>query len=481
MPNAVVVGSGPNGLAAAVRLAQHGVAVTVLEAADRLGGGARTTEKLVEGMLHDECSAVHPTAVLSPHLRELPLDRYGLRWRHPEVMLAHPLDDGTCAVLRGSAEETAAGLPAGDGERWLQVFGPLAAHVETTAGDLLGPLTRWPSHPLRLAQFGLRAVPPAALMRKLWRSPATQSLFLGAAAHVMHDLRAPMTSSVAAMLIAAGHRFGWPVAEGGSQAITDALTGLLHDLGGRTETGRPVESTSDLPEADVVLLDTAPASAARIFEGRLPKRVHRAYHRWRYGPAAFKVDFAVRGGVPWRDANCAAAGTVHLGGDPDEMLRTTRDVHQGRMPATPFVLVGQQYLADPSRSASDVHPVWAYAHVPQGHAGDATAAIIDQIERFAPGFADRVVACSAKDPGELERGNPNYVGGNILTGANDPFQLVFRPRLTLHPYDTGLPGVYLCSAATPPGAGVHGMSGYHAANRALRHLERANGRHAAAT
>lgn len=470
MVKAVVVGSGPNGLAGAVRLAQHGVEVTVLEASDRLGGGARTTEKLVAGTLHDECSAVHPTAVLSPFLRGLGLERYGLRWRHPEVMLAHPLDDGTSAVLRGTAEETASGLPAGDGERWLRAFGPLAAHVETTADDLLGPLLRWPSHPVHLARFGLRAVPPAALMRRWWRAPATQSLFLGVAAHVMHDLRAPMTSSVAAMLIAAGHRFGWPVAEGGSQAVTDALTALLRDLGGTTVTGTRVESTSDLPEADVLLLDTAPSAAAAILGDRLPPRVRRAYRRWRHGPAAFKVDFAVRGGVPWRDADCRAAGTVHLGGGPDEVLRTARDVHRGRMPVAPFVLVGQQYLADPTRSAGDVHPVWAYAHVPRGHDGDATAAIIGQIERFAPGFAGRVVAHSAKDPAELARGNANYVGGNILTGANDPFQLVFRPRPTSRPYDTGVPGTYLCSAATPPGAGVHGMGGYHAAGRALEHL-----------
>ncbi|HUQ56998.1 NAD(P)/FAD-dependent oxidoreductase [Lentzea sp.] len=440
MPKAVVVGSGPNGLAAAVRLAQHGVEVTVLEAADRLGGGARTTEKLVAGTLHDECSAVHPTAVLSPYLRTLGLERYGLRWRHPAVMLAHPLDDGTCAVLRRSVEETAAGLPGGDGKRWARVFGPLAAHVDATAEDLLGPLLRWPAHPVHLARFGLRAVPPAALMRRWWRSPAAQSLFLGVAAHVMHDLRAPMTSSVAAMLIAAGHRFGWPVAEGGSQAITDALTGLLRDLGGRTLTGRRVESAADLPEADVVLLDTSPRTAARIFG--LPARVDRAYRRWRHGPAAFKVDFAVRGGVPWRSPACGAAGTVHLGGGPDEVLRTARDVHRGRMPSAPFVLVGQQYLADPGRSAGDVHPVWSYAHVPHGYRGDATAAVIGQIERFAPGFADRVVALSARSPADLARGNENFVGGNILTGANDPFQLLFRPRLTPHPYDTGLPGVY---------------------------------------
>jgi phytoene dehydrogenase-like protein len=473
MPEAVVVGSGPNGLAAAVTLAGHGVAVTVLEAADRIGGGTRTTGKLVAGTLHDECSAVHPLAALSPFLRGLRLERHGLEWRHPEVLVAHPLDDGTCGVLRRSLDDTVAGLPRRDGERWRRLFSPLTARIDDTAPDLLGPLLRVPAKPLHVARFALRAAPPAALLRRLFTEDATQGLFLGIAAHVMHDLNRPLTSSVATLLIAAGHHVGWPVAKGGSRAITDALARLLVDRGGKILTSHPVTSTADLPPADLVLLDTSPSGAAAILGDRLPPRVRRAYRRWRHGPGAFKVDFAVRGGVPWTAEPCRRAGTVHLGGGPAEVIRSAADVHRGTRPQRPFVLVGQQYLADPTRSADDVHPVWAYAHVPHGDTGDATRSIIDQIERFAPGFSSRVVAHSTKTTT-----NPNHVGGDILTGANTPWQIVARPRLTTNPYGTGVPGVYLCSAATPPGAGVHGMSGHHAAERAWTdHLSRpASGR-----
>jgi phytoene dehydrogenase-like protein len=458
---AVVVGSGPNGLAAAVALARRGAAVTVLEAADRIGGGTRTSEKLVDGTLHDECSAVHPMAALSPFLRGLRLERYGLRWCHPEVLVAHPLDDGTCGALLRSLEDTAAGLPHRDGKRWHQVFSPLVRGIDAAAPDLLGPLARFPAHPLQVARFGLRAALPATLLSRAWTGAPTRGLFLGIAAHVMHDLGRPLTSSVAAVLIAAGHRVGWPVARGGSRAITDALALLLADLGGEIVTSHPVTSEADLPPADLVLFDTSPSGAAAILGDRLPHGVRRAYRDWRHGPAAFKVDFAVRGGVPWTAEPCRRAGTVHLGGGPDEVVGTARDVHRGVLPDRPFVLVGQQHLADPSRSAGNVHPVWAYAHVPHGHTGDVTQAVVDQIERFAPGFSARVVARSSKSAADLESSNPNQVGGDILTGANTPWQIVAR-----NPYYTGVPGRYLCSAATPPGAGVHGMSGYHAAERA---------------
>nr|WP_042185394.1 NAD(P)/FAD-dependent oxidoreductase [Kibdelosporangium sp. MJ126-NF4] len=470
MGTAVVVGSGPNGLAGAVELARNGMRVTVLEASDRIGGGTRTTEKLVDGTLHDECSAVHPMAALSPFLRGLELERYGLRWLHPAALLAHPLDDGECGVLRRSVEETASGFTRADGRRWQQVFGALAQNIDTTAHDLLGPFTRWPGHPVRLAQFGLRAAPPATLLSRAWRAPAVRGLFLGAAAHIMHDLRAPMTSSVATMLIAAGHRFGWPVAEGGSRAISDALAALLETLGGRVITGQRVTSLRDFPDADVVLLDTAPAAAADIVGHALPRRVDRAYRRWRHGPSAFKVDFVVREGVPWKNELCGQAGTVHLGGSPADVVRGARDVSRGVLPESLFVLVGQQYVADPSRSAGDAHPVWAYAHVPHGYTGDATPLIVEQIERFAPGFSARVIASSSKDTEAIHSANANFVGGDILTGGNDLRQLLLRPRPALDPYYTGVPGVYLCSAATPPGAGVHGMNGYHAARRALAGL-----------
>ena len=463
---AVVVGSGPNGLAAAVALARHGVAVTVLEAADRIGGGTRTSENPVTGTLDDECSAVHPMAELSPFLRGLHLERHGLEWCHPEVLVAHPLDDGTAGVLHRSLDETAAGLSHQDGRRWRKLFSPLVERLDETAPDLLGPLLRRPARPLHLARFGLRALPPANLLRRAWTEPAPQSLFLGIAAHVMHDLDHPLTSSVGALLIAAGHHVGWPVAKGGSRSITDALAHLLTELGGTVVTSHPVTSTADLPPSDLLLLDTSPSGAAAILGDRLPPRVRRAYRRWRHGPGAFKVDFTVRGGVPWTAPACRRAGTVHLGGSPDEIVATAGEVHRGTLPDRPFVLVGQQYLADPGRSAGDLHPVWAYAHVPHGCADDATRRIVDQVERFAPGFSTRIVTRTSKSTHELSATNPNRIGGDILTGANTPWQIVARPRLTPNPYRTGVPGVYLCSAATPPGAGVHGMNGHHAAELA---------------
>jgi phytoene dehydrogenase-like protein len=476
MVRAVVVGAGPNGLAGAVALAREGVEVTVLEAAHRIGGGARSTERLLPGLLHDDCSAVHPMAMLSPFLRSLELERHGLRWRHPEIALAHPFDDGSAAALYRSLERTAEELGAPDGARWRRMFAPLVRGVDDSAADILAPVLRLPRHPLRFARFGIAAAPPAAVLARIWRHAPARALFAGVAAHVMHPLEAPLTSSVAALLVAAGHRHGWPVAEGGSQAITDALARVLAGHGGRVETDRPVRSLADLPPADIVLLDLTPAAAADLLDGRLPGRVARAYRRWRHGPAAFKVDFAVSGGIPWQAPSCRRAGTVHLGGTAAEVAATLRQVHRGVLPERPFVLVGQQYLADPSRSSGDVHPVWAYAHVPRGYPGDATALVTAQIERFAPGFRERVVAHASRSCAETAAHNRNYVAGDILGGSNTPWQLVARPRLSTNPYSTGVPGFYLCSAATPPGAGVHGMNGYHAARRALADLRRGAGR-----
>lgn len=467
MVRAVVVGAGPNGLAGAVTLAVHGVEVTVLEAADRAGGGARSSEDLLPGLLHDDCSAVHPTAMVSPFFRSLDLQRYGVRWCHPPVALAHPLDDGTAATLHRSLDETVESLGRSDGPRWRWTFGPLADAIDDTAEDVLGPLLRVPRHPVAMARFAIRAGLPATLLARAWRGQAARALFAGVAAHIMHPLSAPLTSSVAALLISAGHRHGWPVAEGGTQSVTDALVRALREHGGAVHTDHVVHRLADLPPAEIVLLDLAPAAAAQVLGDRLPSRVERAYRRWRHGPAAFKVDFAVQGGVPWRAPQALRAGTVHLGGAADEIALSLREVHRGRMPRRPFVLVAQQYLADPSRSVGDVHPVWAYAHVPHGYAGDATGAVITQIERFAPGFRDRVLASKSRSVVRSATLNPNYVGGDIVGGSNDMRQLLARPRISTDPYFTGVPGVYLCSAATPPGAGVHGMNGYHAAVRAL--------------
>lgn len=463
---AVVVGSGPNGLAGAVALAQAGVRVRVLEQAATIGGGTRTEELTVPGLRHDVCSAVHPFGIASPYLASLPLAEHGLVWRWPEVDLAHPLDDGSAAVMVRDLDQTCAGLGV-DGPAWRRTFAPLVRRFDDLAGDVLGPVLRWPGHPLLMARFGLNAGLPAAAFVRRFHTPAARALFAGSAAHVYRPLSGLATASVALMLTAAGHAHGWPVAEGGSAAITRALASLLTSLGGSIETGHPVRTRADLPPADLVLLDTGPQAAAEILGDRLPRRTARAYRRWRYGPGAFKIDLAVRGGVPWTAEPARRAGTVHVGGTYEEIAAAEAEVARGRMPERPFVLVAQQSLADPSRAVGDVHPVWVYGHVPARYTGDATDAVLDQVERFAPGLRSRIVAAAVRTPADFAADNPNYVGGDIAGGANDPLQLVGRPRLVGDPYATGVPGVYLCSAATPPGAGVHGMSGYHAAARAL--------------
>lgn len=467
MSTAVVVGSGPNGLAAAIVLARAGLDVTVLEGADEIGGGTRTGEAIVPGLLHDHCSAVHPMAVGSPFLRGLDLERYGLSWAWPEVDCAHPLDDGTAGVLLRSVAQTAAGL-GGDGRVWRLLFERTAAGYERMSGDIMRPLLRVPRHPISLARFGIPALAPAALLAGLFRTEQARGLFGGVAAHAFHPLHRPLSASIGLGILTAGHTYGWAVAAGGSRRITDAMAAALGDLGGKIETGVRVRSLSDLPTAAVTMWDVAPTAVAEIMGERLPPRIKKAYNRFRYGPGACKVDFAVHGGVPWTAQAARRAGTVHLGGTFAEIAATERDIHRGRMPERPFVLVGQQYLADPRRSVGDIHPIWAYAHVPHGYRGDATAAITAQIERFAPGFRDRIVGTSARSAAGFAEYNPNYVGGNIMTGAKDIPQLLFGPRTTLQPYDVGVPGHYLCSAATPPGPGAHGMCGANAAQRALR-------------
>jgi phytoene dehydrogenase-like protein len=471
MSTALVVGGGPNGLAAAVALAAEGVQVTVLEAADEVGGGARSSEAIVPGLLHDHCSAFHPMAVGSTFLNELGLDRYGLQWRWPEIDCAHPLDDGDAGVLRRSLDETVAGLGP-DGSRWRAAFGGPSARFDALSEDIMGPLLRAPKHPLTLARFGVPTVLPASTFARAFRTPRARALFGGVAAHTFRPLHYPMTSAIGLGIITAGHRYGWPVAAGGSQAITNALASLLADLGGKIETGVRIESASQLPSADVTMFDLAPTAVADILGDRLPRRVARGFRRFRYGPGAFKVDLAVEGGVPWINPDAGRAGTVHLGGDYAEIAATEREIHAGRMPERPFVLVGQQYLADPGRSVGGVHPVWTYAHVPHGYTGDATEAIIAQIERFAPGFRDRIVGQAVRSTTQMAVYNPNYVGGDIVTGAKDIRQLVFGPRTTLNPYLIGIPGMYICSAATPPGPGAHGMCGANAAQQALAYLRR---------
>ncbi|GGC90954.1 putative dehydrogenase [Tersicoccus solisilvae] len=471
MTTAIVVGSGPNGLAAAVTLARAGVQVTVFEAADTIGGGTRTSELTVPGVLHDHCSAYHPMGLAAPFFADVELDRHGVTWRWAPVDLAHPLDDGSAAVMERSIEATCAGLGV-DGPAWRRLFGPVSERLDDVLADIMQPMLRVPRHPLTLARFGALAAQPAALLARALRTPQARALFLGVAAHMIHPLTRPGTAAVGVTLVAAGHRVGWPTPEGGSAAVVTALARILLDHGGRVETGRPVRSLAELPPADAVLLDVAPDVAARLAGDALPPRVRRAYQRFRRAPAAFKLDLAVEGGVPWTNPDCARAGTVHVGGQPREIIAAEQAAYAGRMPERPFMLVGQQYLADPTRSAGDVHPVWAYAHVPHAWTGDATEAMLGQLERFAPGTRDRIVGMAVTTPADWERYNPNYAGGDVITGANSLLQLLARPRISVDPYATGIDGVWLCSAATPPGGGVHGMCGYNAATRALASLRR---------
>jgi len=340
---------------------------------------------------------------------------------------------------------------------------------------LLRPVINVPHHPIRLAAFGPRALLPASVMARWFRTEQARGVFAGAAAHMFTRLDRPLTAALGLMFLAGGHRNGWPVAEGGSGSIIAALAAALKAHGGNIATGINVTSRADVPDADIVMLDLSPAGALSIYGDVMPGRIKRSYLRYREGSSAFKVDFAIEGDIPWTNPDCARAGTVHLGGTFAETADTERQRAQGIMARRPFVLVGQQYLVDPSRSAGNINPIWSYAHVPFGYDGDATTAVVDQIERFAPGFRDRIIATVSKSTAELEAYNPNYIGGDIIGGANDGLQFPFRPRVALNPYATGVPGVYLCSQSTPPGAGIHGLCGYHAAASALRWLQNRSG------
>ncbi|MYR05225.1 FAD-dependent oxidoreductase [Gordonia sp. SID5947] len=471
MTSAVVVGSGPNGLAAAIRLAQDGLDVTVFEADDRPGGGTRSSELTVPGVVHDECAAFHPTGVASPFFSSLDLERHGLTWRWPEVDLAHPLDDGRAGLAARDRSHTARSLGA-DARTWDKLFRNATNNFDDLIAEVFRPLAHAPRHPFVLGRFGVHALAPATWTTRRFDDDPARALFTGVAAHAFTRLDTPLSSSVGMMLTAAAHAVGWPIAEGGTESITRALVAELATLGGKVVTGTPINSIGQLRDLtgsrpDIVILDTAPQGALRILGDELPGRIRSALGRYRYGPAAFKVDLAIEGDIPWTNADCTRAGTVHLGGTAEEIAHVEKQTVRGVMAERPFVLLGQQYLIDRTRSQGSVNPVYAYAHVPHGYTGDATEAIIGQIERFAPGFRDRIVAVSTRNPAALEEHNANYVGGDISAGANTARQIAFRPRVAVNPYALGIPGVYLCSSATPPGAGVHGMGGFHAAESAL--------------
>ncbi len=474
MTRAVVVGSGPNGLAGAVRLAQAGLEVTVLEAADTIGGGTRTTERIVPGLLHDDCAAFHPTGVTSPYFSTLGLEQHGLSWLWPEIDFAHPLDDGRAGVVTRDFADTDRTL-GDDARSWRRVFEPLVRTFDKILADAMGPAIHVPKHPVAFGRFGPQALLPATVTAKHWKDDPARALYMGVAAHAFGRLDTPLSGSVGLLLAAAGHRAGWPVAEGGSRAIADALVRVLTSLGGSVRTGVTVTSPRQLRDVlghdpDVVLLDVSPAGVLDIYGDALPGRVLRAFRRYEYGPAVHKVDYAIEGDVPWTNEDCRRAGTLHIGGTAEEIVKVEGATARGEMPERPFALIGQQYLADPSRSSGSVNPVWAYAHVPAGYTGDATDALTAQIERFAPGFRDRIVGTYTRSATEMASYNANYVGGDIGVGANTARQIVFRPRAALNPYTLGIDGVYLCSSAAAPGGGVHGMCGFNAAETALKRL-----------
>jgi phytoene dehydrogenase-like protein len=469
-PDAVVVGAGPNGLAAAVRLAEAGAKVLVLEARATIGGGTRTAELTLPGFRHDVCSGCHPTGILSPYLRSLPLEAHGLRWLQSGLSAAHPLDGVPPAILARSLDETAEGLGA-DAKAYRALIAPFLENPHGLFADAFGPLGI-PRHPILLLRFGLRGMRSATGLARRFRTARARALFAGCAAHSILPLDRAFTAAVGLMFLLCGHVEDWPIAAGGSRAITDALASLLRAKGGVIETERHVRSLRDLPPARVYLFDTSPAQLASIAEPILPARYLARLRRYRYGPGAFKVDWALAGSIPWTDARCRTAATVHLGGTFEEIAAAEAAVWRGEHPTRPFVLVCQQSELDPSRAPEGRHTGYAYCHVPAGSTVDMTEAIEGQMERFAPGFRDLVLARKATNTADLEAENPNYLGGAITGGVADAFQLFTRPVARLDPYSTPHPRVFLCSASTPPGGGVHGMCGFHAARSALRRLPR---------
>jgi phytoene dehydrogenase-like protein len=467
--DAIIVGSGPNGLSAAITLARAGLKVLVIEGDDTPGGGCRTGELTLPGFRHDICSAVHPLAASSPFFVGIDLAARGVALCTPKVAFAHPLDGGRAAAVAGSVEETAGSLgPDAAADRLL--LGPLVRDVGLTLPQILAPIRSVGRHPLAMARFGLEGLPPATLLARRFRTEEGRALLAGVAAHSMLPLSAPVTSAFGLLLTMAAHAVGWPVVEGGSARLVDALLAELAVLGGQVETGRWIGSLDELPPARAVLLDVTPRQLLALAGDRLAGRHRAALRRFRYGPGVCKVDWALSGPVPWQAAACREAGTVHLGGTLAEVAASEADVTAGRLPDRPYCIVAQPGVVDPTRAPAGQHTLWAYCHVPSGSAADASGLIEAQIERFAPGFRDLILARSVRTAAGMERYSPNYVGGDINGGAGTLLQTVLRPTPRWNPYRTPVSGVYLCSSSTPPGGGVHGMCGVGAARTALTDL-----------
>ena len=464
--DAVIVGAGPNGLAAAVTLAQAGRSVLVLEAADTPGGGARSMALIEADVVHDICSAVHVLGVASPFFRSQPLERLGLEWVHPQIPLAHPLDHGRCAVAQSDLDTTVAALGV-DGKAYRAIIGRLSRRFDDLADDVLGPVVHMPRHPIFFTRFGIQAVLPAAVLARRFSTDEARALFGGCAAHAMLPFRSALTSSFGMLLLAGAHAHGWPFARGGSQQIIDALVARLIELDGRVECNRVVRTLDDVPPARTTMFDTSPRQLAAIAGESLPARYRRRLESFRHGPGAFKIDYVLDGPVPWTSLSCRSAGTVHVGGTIAEVAGAESAVAAGRHAEKPFVLVAQPTVVDDTRAPRGTHALWVYAHVPNGSTLDKSEAIENQIERFAPGFRDVVRARSVITAAQFEDYNANYVGGDIAGGAHAMSQLIARPFVSRHNYRTPNPRLFLCSASTPPGAGVHGMCGFNAARAAL--------------
>jgi len=469
--DAVVIGSGPNGLAAAITLARAGARVLVVEAKATPGGGMRTQEITLPGFRHDICAAIHPLGLASPFFRNLSLAGYGLEWILPPVSLAHPLDDGRAVAVTRGLDETAAGLGR-DAAMWRRLFGPLTDHWQAAIDDLLAPF-HIPRHPLLFGAYALPLAAPAALLAQtLFREDRARAVFAGMAGHSILPLEASPTAAVGLLLTMLAQSVGWPVAKGGSQAIADALVRYLQGLGGDVVCGWEVADLAELPRARAYLFDTAPKGLLQIAGDRLPAGYRRQLARFRYNPGVFKVDWALDGPIPWTAEACHHSATVHIGGTLQEIAAAERAVWRGEHAARPFVLLAQQSLFDATRAPAGKQTAWAYCHVPNGSTVDMTDAIERQVERFAPGFRVRILARSTRHAAAMEAYNPNYVGGDINGGVQDLLQHFTRPSLSLTPYRTPAKGIYICSSSTPPGGGVHGMCGYYAAQVVLREWEK---------
>ena len=466
-PDAIVVGAGPNGLAAAISLAQAGKSVHVIERSSTIGGGCRTAELTLPGVLHDPCSAIHPLGLASPFFRTLPLEQHGLEWIHPTVPLAHPLDDGTAVLLHRSVDETAAGLGA-DGDSYRSLFQPIVESSDAIIQQLLGPF-HLPRHPIQLLRFGLGAIrSTTGLAERKFKGDRARAMFAGLGAHSILPLESPTSAGFGLMLGLLGHTVGWPLPRGGAQRFMDALAAHFSALGGTIETDSPVTSMDDVAGAEAVLFDLTPRQLVGIAGDDLPESYRKRLGRFRYGAGVFKIDWALDGPVPWTAQDCLLAGTVHVGGRMEEIAEAERAVGNGKAPQKPFVLLAQQSLFDPTRAPAGIQTLWGYCHVPNGCREDMTERIEAQIERFAPGFTRRIIARSVTSPDEMEAYNPNYIGGDINGGIQDIRQLFTRPIIQRDPYSTPNCRIYLCSSSTPPGGGVHGMAGFHAAQSALR-------------